>query len=99
MQCRMLPLDIAMELDRLTPCTKVKVHDRMPMASLDPDCFFIAEIGQLKVRHITERPFSERLFASLEGSSDEEEQVREYDSSEEAGDIEVEIEIEIEPSR
>lgn len=67
----MLPLEIASELDRLTGCNEVKSHDRMKMKALDPDCHFIADMGEMSIRRFDERPFSHGMFEKMEGHSGE----------------------------
>lgn len=72
----MLPLEIASELDRLIGCQEIKRNAKLKMDSFDPDCHFIADIGQMQIKQIDEKPFSDRMFASEGGyeSDDEREE-------------------------
>jgi hypothetical protein len=69
-QCRILPLEIASELERLTGCHEIKRHDKMKMKSLDPDCHFIADLGEIKIRRLEDPTFSERMYECIAGHSD-----------------------------
>ena len=75
-QCRLLPLEVASELDRLTGCREIVKNEALVMKSFDPDCHFVAEIGEMKISRISEKPFSDRVFASEGGyeSDDEREE-------------------------
>jgi hypothetical protein len=104
MQCRMLPLEIASELERLTGCHEIRKQEKLKMTSLDPDCHFIADIGEMTIRRMDDQSFSERMYESINGhsdggyESDDERDEAELIVSEYSEDQDVESDLEVQKS-